>query len=82
MKRSGRRGGKSPHLTAELFFFDLSKGFAINAQRGCRAGLKSTYTDLDTTSFTEAIIAVVDQVEGLFNFLDQLALTISSAQLS
>ena len=63
-----------------MFFLDFSQGLAVYAHVGSRTGLKTTDTDFDAAGFAPAVFFVFDQLQGLVDFLDQLALAIAGAQ--
>src|SRR5690606_28843176 len=67
-------------LAGQLLFLDLRQFLAVNAQFGGGARFQATNADFDAARFTEAVLVLVDHVDGLLDFLEQLTLAITGAQ--
>lgn len=66
---------------ADRFFLFLGDFLAVEAQVGGRAGFQAAQADLDAARLAPAVFVGLDLVEGLVDFLDQLALAVAVAQL-
>src|SRR3989344_6680320 len=63
--------------SAHLLFADLIECFAVDAKLRGGSGLETFHADLDTAHFAVAVIAGVDALDGLVDFLDELALAVA-----
>src|SRR5690606_17547036 len=52
-------------LAGQLLFLDLRQFLAVNAQFGGGARFQATNADFDAARFTEAVLVLVDHVDGL-----------------
>jgi hypothetical protein len=64
-------------ISAQLLFADFVKRLAVDAEIRGGAGFETFHPDLDTADFTVTVITGVDALDGLVDFLDELALAVA-----
>lgn len=78
-----KRGALAPRQSssgAELLLADFREGLAVDAEGRGGARLQATDADLDAAGVAPAVLFVFDQLQGLVDLLDQLALAVAGAQ--
>jgi hypothetical protein len=68
-------------LASLLFLFDLGQRFAVDAEFGSWSRFKPLYANFDSACIAKPVVVLLDTLDGLVNFSNELALSVSRSQL-
>jgi len=64
-------------LASLLFLFDLGQRFAVDAELGGWSRFKPLYANFDSACIAKPVVVLLDTLDGLVDFSNELALSVS-----